>query len=193
MAAQGIIFDLDGTVWDSRALYSAALCGSGCISQQEALESLQAGENVVGLARKLRISDEQFKTLCWETLGKLTLYAQVRETLEELQKRKTRLAVATNLPGWLIESVLQKIDLSGYFPVRIYAAAKPRPGGIRAAVQNLALNPGAPIFYVGDSASDALAASRAAIPFAWASYGYCQTKPAQVQTVLQAFSDVLNL
>jgi phosphoglycolate phosphatase-like HAD superfamily hydrolase len=77
--------------------------------------------------------------------------------------------------------------------VRIYAAAKPRAAGIRLAVENLRVVAGPSVFYIGDSASDAIAAKRAMVSFAWASYGYCNTKPPETDAVLGTFADVLNL
>ncbi len=193
MAAQGFIFDLDGTVWDSHSCYSIALQHSGCVTVEQASRDLRAGGNVIALARSLNISDAHFASLCTDAIGTLVLYPGVRETLDVLRERQISLGIATNLPRWLAEPILEALKLATHFPVCVYAARKPGAIGIRTAVQQLGLDLASVVFYVGDTLKDALAAERAELPFAWAAYGYGDSRPDSAEAVLRTFDEVLNL
>ena len=108
---------------------------------------------------------------CGEPIEVPKIYPGVRETLVALQLRGTGLAVVTNLPSWIVEPLLERVELTVFFDIITCAAAKPRPQGIRATLAKLESDP-ACSYHVGDTAADALAAERTPVPFAWASYGY---------------------
>lgn len=153
---------------------------------------LRAGENVVALARESGMSSSRFAKLCVEAVCELRLYPEVPDTLHQLRASGTPLAAVTNLPGWLVEPLLRELSVYQYFDAVICAARKPSPTGIHKALGNLSRSADG-AYYAGDTHSDAQAASRAGVSFAWAAYGYGGERPENTNVVLERFSDVLSL
>jgi phosphoglycolate phosphatase len=193
MAATGFIFDLDGTLWDSHPWYAVVLEQSGRVSASSAASQLKTGANVVVLIRDCGLTKAKFRNECEKIISQLPLYPHVHSVLDALQARGTPLGVATNLPRWLVEPILRGIGLLEYFPVTVYAALKPSGTGLRNAAATLSPGDYHDVCYVGDSNIDALAAERAGIAFAWASYGYGNAAPDGDQAVLAGFDDILEL
>lgn len=193
MAAHTLLFDVEGVLVDSHPLYCAALHAGAGLDPFASAELLRAGHNVVRLAREAGISDSRFGRLCREAVAELRLYPEVVETLQELGGRNVRMGVVTNLPRRLIEPALVELGLVGYFASRIYAARKPAGAGLLKAFAELGRCVGEGVYYVGDTETDALAATRAGVAFAWASYGYSGARPAQAVAALGCFADVLGL
>ncbi|MBV9925679.1 MAG: HAD-IA family hydrolase [Acidobacteria bacterium] len=193
MAASALLFDLDGTVWDSYPCYAAALHSRLGITRDVAVARLRAGENAVRLARGCGLTDTSFSRLCRDSLGELQFYPDVLKTLDNLRQRGAQIGVVTSLPKWLAGSLLVELRVMPYLSTAVYAARKPSPTGIINAVSELRLEPGEVVYYVGDMPSDAQAARRADVSFAWASYGYCDGRPVDADAVLDRFSDVLDL
>ena len=193
MAATALLFDLDGTIWDSYPCFVAALHGPLGLTADRTLEILREGSNAIALARECGLSNSRFSRLCRAAIAEIRPYPDARETLEKLRAQARPLGIVTNLPGWLIEPILIELKLIQFFDSLIYAARKPGPGGINRALWSLGLHADANIFYVGDMPSDAEAATRAAVSFAWASYGYADDCPADAAASLETFPDVLLL
>jgi phosphoglycolate phosphatase len=193
MAATALLFDLDGTIWDSYPCFVAVLHGPLGLTAGRTLQILREGSNAVALARDCGLSNSRFSRLCRAAVAGIRVYPDVRETLEDLRGQARPLGVVTNLPGWLIEPILIDLKLVQFFDSLIYAARKPGPGGINRALSSLGLHADELVFYVGDMPSDAQAAGRAAISFAWASYGYADGCPTGTAASLEKFSDVLSL
>lgn len=193
MAARTLLFDLDGTLWDSHQWYGAALCAGSVLTRDDAVARLQAGHNVVRLAREVGISDARFSRLCCEAVTALSLYPGVPEVLRTLGERGTLMGVVTNLPGRLVEPVIGDLGIAHHFATRIYNARKPGGGGIIRALGELDRGADDSVYYVGDMETDALAAQRAGVQFAWASYGYCDERPPRTRVELENFTDILTL
>ena len=102
MAATALLFDLDGTVWDSYPWYGAALAAPLASSPEIVVARLKAGENVVALAGSAGIRNTRFTRLCRSSSSELRLYAGVDETFIELERRAAPLGVVTNTfpPGF---------------------------------------------------------------------------------------------
>lgn len=192
MVAAAILFDLDGTVWDSHPCYAAALHSRLGLTSDAAVTRLRAGENVVAMARGCGLTDMSFSRLCMGSAGELRLYPNVIDTLRRLRRRGTRLAVVTNLPKWLAAPLLSESGVGPLLDSAVHAARKPSPDGINRAVRDLC-PPDGDIYYVGDMPADGRAAARAGAMFAWASYGYCDARPVETDVALERFSDVLSL
>jgi HAD superfamily hydrolase (TIGR01549 family) len=193
MAAGTLLFDLDGTLWDSHPWYGAALEAESGLTREATIARLRAGHNVVRLAREFGLTDSRFNRLCYDAVAELRLYPDVPEVLRELGERGALTGVVTNLPKRLVEPVLGDLGLLSHFATTIYAARKPGAGGLHRALSELCRGIDNTVFYVGDTEVDALAAERAGISFAWASYGYSETRPPHTAAVLGRFADVLEL
>ena len=155
------------------------------------------GTSVVGLAHELGVTRTRLARDACASVESLELYGDARETLDRLRERATRMAVVTNLPGWLVLPVARAVDIEGYFAAivtpRIGVPAKPQPHGIRKALAEMGRETDPHTWLVGDGAADAGAAVKAGVRFAWASYGYETVQPSGAETVLQSFEDVLRL
>lgn len=191
MAASAILFDLDGTIWDSYPCYAVALHKRLGVTANNVMARLRGGENAIRLARQCGLTNTNFATLCRKSFDRLQLYPDVRETLALLRERETRMGIVTSLPQWLARNFLADFDLTEYFDAAVYASKKPSPSGIMRAVN--ILSPVQQVYYVGDSPVDAQAADRAGVSFAWASYGYYDECPSNADEVLESFSDLVRL
>ena len=152
---------------------------------------------MVGLARELGVTKARLAREAAASVASLGLYGDMRQTLDRLRERATRMAVVTNLPGWLVVPVAVAVGVEDYFEAivtpRAGVPAKPQPHGIRKALTAMGRETDQHTWLVGDGAADAEAAVRAGVRFAWASYGYETAQPSGTETVLRSFEDVLRL
>ncbi|MBC5995048.1 HAD family hydrolase [Pontibacter cellulosilyticus] len=201
-----IIFDLDGTLWDSTAAIAAAW-------QQAVKEADIKGisitrETVRGLAGMPfnAIYDKLFPDLKGEQRDKLQrrcaelememlkerggeLYPEVKETLR-LLKNKHKLAIVSNCQSGYIESFLQQHNLHEYFQDHeCYGNNGISKGdNIREVIKRNSLKQAV---YIGDTTGDYEASLKAQVPFILAAYGF-GTVDADVTSIAK-FSDLKNL
>lgn len=193
MPASALLFDLDGTIWDSIPCYAAALCDAMDATPDDVAFLLHHGEDVAVLARQYGLSESKLTQLCLGELEKLQLYLGVPETLKAARNNDLPTGVVTNVPEWLINPIIRNVGIADQFDTMVCAAEKPNAKGILKALQNLGLSPNRRAFYIGDLASDAHAAADAAISFAWSAYGYGKKRPPNTALAINTFSDILAL
>ena len=196
MAAAILLLDLDGTVWDSRPWYAAAIARLSDASAAEIESELAGGANLVHMAREHGVSKARLVRAAREKTVSVELYGGVLQTLERLRERDTRMGIVSNLPGWLVEPLVESTGIDRYFAAtatpRPGLPAKPSPHGIWRVLQEMGRDVDAETWLVGDGAADAEAAQAAGVQFAWASYGY-ESEPPGAAKVLERFEDVLRL
>ena len=187
MQYDGIIFDLDGTLWDSseeiRMSWGAVLKKQPDIRRLPSREEL---ESVMGLgaeelteklfpylplSRRLEIFDECAVYECaYLTEHGARLYPQIRETLARLSETHP-LFIVSNCADGYIQSFLAAHDTAKY--IRdfecIGRTGKPKSENIRLIAERNGLK--APV-YVGDTQWDFDAATAAGVPFIFAAYGF---------------------
>lgn len=187
MQYDGIIFDLDGTLWDSseeiRMSWGAVLKKQPDIRRLPSREEL---ESVMGLgaeelteklfpylplSRRLEIFDECAVYECaYLTEHGARLYPQIRETLARLSETHP-LFIVSNCADGYIQSFLAAHDTAKY--IRdfecIGRTGKPKSENIRLIAERNGLK--APV-YVGDTQWDFDAATTAGVPFIFAAYGF---------------------
>jgi phosphoglycolate phosphatase len=179
MAVRAIIFDLDGTIWDTLPWYSRILGENGTLKAEDCVRALEGGQSIVRLIEDSGCTRSRFVAAATYSIGDLRVYPGIRKTLRELARREMPLAVFTSLPGSIADPILSATGLNGYFRSVKHAGnapRKPNPKGIYEAVLELKLSSCEGVVYVGDRDIDARTATRAGIDFVWASYGY-QAKP----------------
>jgi len=174
---QGVIFDCDGVLIDSReanlAYYNRLLLAAGCAPMTREQEDFvhmaserQAVEHILSPEAMARYYELAAKAPYWEVvLPLLRLEDGVEAVLARLRQRGLRLAVHTNR-GAGMWRVLDAFALRGMFdPVMtvVQAAPKPSPEGVLRILEAWGLPPAA-VMFVGDSEADAAAARDAGVP-----------------------------
>lgn len=70
---------------------------------------------------------------------------------------------------------------------------KPHPAPLLLCCEELGVEAGEDVWYVGDSASDCRAAGAAGMSFAWAAWGHDDSPPAGAEVILEHFDELLAL
>ncbi|OOQ59243.1 HAD family hydrolase [Mucilaginibacter pedocola] len=194
-----IIFDLDGTLWDSTdtitAAWQAALDQAPYMSHEvmtrDRVRSI-TGMTYDAIFEKLFpfLSTEQraeVQKLCsiseLDILHKQggTLYPKLEETLTYLGK-KYKLYIVSNCQSGYIELFLDLNNMHPHFLAHQCYGTKgnPKADNIRDIVNDHQLK--APV-YVGDTMGDYTSTTKAGVPFIFASYGFGVVENGQVATI----------
>ncbi len=187
-----VIFDLDGTMWDS-AQEVAESWNEVFRETDASLPELTADDvhRIMGMTMK-EISealqpmmdpdarDALFEKCCRYEVDYLyghpgQLYPRLRETLEELRAAGYELAVVSNCQRGYVESFLHS---SGLGPLFADYEEWERTGLTKGENIRLVMdrNGFRKAVYVGDTAKDQEAAEAAGIPFIHAAYGFGKTE-----------------
>lgn len=182
-----IIFDVDGTLWDSTAICADAW---NTIIKQETDLNLHIKEKTLkslfgrllpdiakaifpdySTERQLYLIDQ----CCQEEHRALLahcapLYPELEETLSELSK-KYRLFIVSNCQAGYIEVFLESSKLGAYFEGHLCPGdtGNAKADNILQIIHDYNLN--SPV-YVGDTDGDYKATKAAGIPFVYAAYGF---------------------
>lgn len=207
-----ILFDLDGTLIDSRVdvanAANAARAAVGLASLP--LETVQGyvGDGVTKLVERILPEERRgafdaalaafLEFYAAHSLDHTTLYPGVRETVEALA-RDLKLAVVTNKRRYLTMPILEGLGIVRFFSQVVGGdgplARKPSPEPLISVCEAEGIPPGESLM-VGDSPTDVAAARAAGIFVCGATYGY---KPAEVvraagpDYVIDTFSEMLEL
>ena len=188
MKLESLIFDIDGTLWDSRALvaegYNIQLCAEGyehlCVTAEDLkplfgkvmteiadaiLEEVPAAERYALMERCMETENRYLaENQC--RIG----YAGVKETLEELAK-SYRLFIVSNAQCGYPELCMEKLGIGHLIEGHLCFGDTGTEKGQtilelmrRHNIQSAA--------YIGDTQGDFEATVVADIPFIWAAYGF---------------------
>ena len=207
MRYESLIFDIDGTLWDSRALVAE---GYNIQLAKEGLSHLAVNaEMFLPLFGKVmtEIADIIFPSIpaperyalmerCMDTENKHLQenpcdigYPGVRETMEELAKSH-RLFIVSNSQKGYPELCTEKLGLTeligGHLCFGDTGTSKGKT--IRALMDKYNITDCA---YVGDTQGDYEATVEAGVPFIWAAYGF--GTPDGYEQKIDGFTDLLNL
>lgn len=193
-----IIFDLDGTLWDSTA--NVALAWQDAVNKvdylkidmtQELVRSI-TGMTYDAIFDKLfpDLNDTQraeVKAQCGESELRILhakggdLYPQLEETLKDLSARY-KLYIVSNCQCGYIELFLGLNNLHQYFLGHQCYGTKSRPkaDNIVDVVTDHGLKRSV---YVGDTMGDYNAATQAGVPFIFANYGFGKVPDGMVATI----------
>jgi len=202
-----IIFDLDGTLWDSTA--NVALAWQNAIAQVDYLDEDMTVERVRSITGMTydAIFDKLFptlnpqqrkevQTLCGiselEILHKNggELYPHLEETLKYLSA-KYKLYIVSNCQNGYIELFLDLNRMHTYFLGHQCFGTKgnPKADNIKDIVKDHQLV--APV-YIGDTMGDYNAASQAGVPFIFASYGFGIVQEGMISTI-SSLSELIDM
>ena len=193
-----IIFDLDGTLWDSTA--NVAVAWQAAKNEvdyvptdftQETIKSITGMTYKAIFEKLLPYLDEEkrneFKSICAvkeiETLESRggELYPQLEETLQYL-KAKYKLFVVSNCQSNYIETFLHFSDMGHFFAGHQCYGTKnqPKAENILDIVNDHQLT--TPV-YIGDTMGDYEACKKAGVPFIFAAYGFGVVETGQIATI----------
>ncbi len=202
----GIIFDLDGTLWDSTEpisrIWTSIINQYPEINRKITVKDLKSvmGKTLeeIGAIFFPEQSKETQKKLMDECCEKQCpilekeggiLYPNVKETLEYLSS-KYKLFIVSNCQNGYIPAFMKAHNLKAYFTDFECPGATGLSKGEnnKIIIKRNKLN--SPV-YVGDTQGDADSAKFAEIPFVYAKYGFGQVKSPDY--VIDTFSDLMKL
>lgn len=202
----GIIFDVDGTLWDSTE--TVAESWNKAIRDGSDLDLTINGEFLKSLFGKTmeqiynalfpQLTIEERKRigdLCFQYENELLeekpgkLYEGVTETLQALSE-KTDLYIVSNCQCGYIEVLLKTCHLENYFKDTLcYGQTLTSKGRtIRTLMEQNNLKD---VIYVGDTRGDADACKEAGIPFIFAAYGFGDVPEAKIR--IHSISELLTI
>ncbi|HEY8780578.1 MAG TPA: HAD family hydrolase [Mucilaginibacter sp.] len=202
-----IIFDLDGTLWDSTG--NVALAWQEAMEQVDYVDEVMTREKVravTGMAYTA-IFDKIFHYLDIEKRNELMevcakselailhtkggeLYPALDETLEYLAA-KYKLFIVSNCQNGYIEVFLHISQMGHHFMGHQCYGTKgnPKSENIKDIIKDHNLS--APV-YVGDTMGDYDAAAKADVPFIFADYGFGLVEKGQIATI-GTFGELMEL
>lgn len=206
MNIDSIIFDLDGTLWDSTdgvlKSWNTIIENNKDINVKLTKEILKGtmGLQIIDIGRKLfpNLSDDRIEELmkdCCELENEYLekhggiLYDNLEETLKELSSNY-KLFIVSNCQCGYIEVFLKYHNLGKYFldfenPGRTGLS---KGENIKLVVERNKLKSSV---YVGDTEGDLKAAKFAGIPFIYASYGFGEVS--EYDYSIKRFNELLEL
>lgn len=207
MKYESLIFDIDGTLWDSRAKVAE---GYNIQLEREGLSHLfVTAEDLLPLFGKVMtdIADAILETIpgperyeimdrCMKTENDYLFtqecdfgYPRVKETIAELSK-KHRLFIVSNAQCGYPELCIEKLGLTPYIQGHMCFGDTGTSKGItiRRLMEKHNITDCA---YIGDTQGDYEATVEADVPFIWCSFGF--GKPDAYAAKVDRFEDLLDL
>ena len=203
----GIIFDLDGTLWDSTN--NVALAWQSALDEVDYLDEVMTQERVRSITGMTydTIFDKLFpnlnatqraevQALCGKHELEILhtrggeLYPALDETLAFLAG-KYRLFIVSNCQSGYIEVFFKISRMEHYFAGHQCFGTKgnPKAENIKDIVNDHNLE--APV-YIGDTMGDYDSATKAGVPFIFADYGFGKVEEGQIATISN-FSELKEL
>ena len=204
-----IIFDLDGTMWNS----AKPICEAWNIILQRHPEIKRnpivekdlddcMGLPMYDISAKLfpketkQVQVDIMDELCEFENGYLakvggTLYPKLKETLNKLSK-KYKLYIVSNCQDGYIQAFMQAHDTKKYFlDTECWGRTRlPKAESNKILIQrNKLKNP----IYVGDTQGDANSAKGANIPVIYAEYGFGKVKKEDYDVKIESFEQLLDI
>jgi phosphoglycolate phosphatase len=207
MKFESLIFDIDGTLWDSRALvaegYNIQLRAEGlshlCVTAED-LKKL-FGKTMTDIADILLAEvsvPQRYELLerCMAQEAKILHndpchigFPKVKETLQELAKNH-RLFIVSNSQSGYPQLCIEKMGLQGLITDHLCFGDTGTPKGetIRRLMEKNGITSAV---YIGDTQGDLDASEAAGIPFIFCAFGFGE--PDHWYAKVDAFQDLLKL
>ena len=207
MNYESLIFDIDGTLWDSRALvaegYNIQLKAEGldhlCVTAEDlkplfgkvmteiadAILATIPAESRYDLMERCMATENRYLEENPCHIG----YPGIRETVEQLSK-KYRLFIVSNSQCGYPELCMEKLGLTPFIEGHLCFGDTGTSKGktIRTLMEKHGIGTCA---YVGDTQGDYEATVEAGVPFVWCTYGF--GTPDGYAMKVDRFEDLLNL
>ena len=208
MKYESLIFDIDGTLWDSRALvaegYNIQLKAEGldhlCVTADDLkplfgkvmteiadaiLATIPESERYDLMDRCMKTENDYLFQCDCSTIG----YPRIKETMAELAKHH-RLFIVSNAQCGYPELCIDKLGLGDYIQGHMCFGDTGTSKGktIRTLMAKHNIEN---CIYIGDTQGDYEATLEAEIPFLWCAYGF--GNPEGYEAKIDAFEDLLKL
>ncbi len=208
MKVESLIFDIDGTLWDSRQLvaegYNLQLCDEGmeryCVTAEQLkplfgktmseiadlmLADVEVPERYELMERCMEREDVYLR----ENASEAIAYEGVKETLEELAKRY-RLFIVSNSQKGYPEITMKKIGVEHLFAGHLCFGDTQTEKGetMKVLMEKYDIKQ---TVYIGDTQGDYDATRVAGIPFVWASFGF--GTPDGYEMKIDSFKELLEI
>ena len=210
MKYKNLIFDIDGTLWDSRSIVAK---GYNYVLEGEGLNHLcVTAEDLRPLFGKVmsEIADILFHSLPEETRYPLLercmewehrflendpcdtiAYPKVKETIAKLAENHNLYIVSNSQKGYP-ELCMSKLGLEPYIKDHLCFGDTGTSKGktIRKLMERNGI-PADDVIYIGDTQGDYEATLEAGVPFIWCTFGF--GVPEGYESKIDAFEELLNL
>ena len=208
MKVESIIFDIDGTLWDSRQLvaegYNLQLCDEGlekyCVNaeQLKALFGKTMSEIADAMFADIAVPEryalmercmEREDAYLRENASEAIAYEGVKETLTELAKHY-RLFIVSNSQKGYPEITMKKIGVEHLFTGHLCFGDTQTEKGetIKTLMSKYDIKDAV---YIGDTQGDYEATLVAGIPFIWASFGFGKVEDCAAR--IDDFKELVNI
>lgn len=207
MSAKNLIFDLDGTLWDSRAtiitIWNEVLRKHHLIQKDLKPEDMNQYMGLLAddILRDIvpGISDREVREVLSEAVQKENkilpvqggiLYDSVEETLKSLAKSHT-LFIVSNCQEGYIEAFLEFTQFGSLFKdFESYGrTGKPKSENIRLITERNHLNSENSV-YIGDTQTDYNSATASHLPFIFCEYGFGTLNDSKYSPSVSKLSEV---
>lgn len=194
MASRALLFDLDGTLWDSHPLYAAVIASAGGPDPAVTQTSILNGNPTAKLLIQVGIDNRNFAAALKEHIAELEMYPSVGKSLIRLQSAGVPLGIVTSLPRWIWYPMVEITGLGENIKIiQGWQRTLRKSAAINSVLSKLSVPPNREVWYVGDLQGDGTAARTSGVSFAWASWGYSQKIPIHTDRHLRSFREVLSL
>ena len=203
-----LVFDLDGTLIDSRADLAAAV---NMVRAEQGLDVLTVeqvksfiGNGIRKLVERsfadatvdLPIILERYRTVYYsQSVVHTSIYPGVKTGLEQLQEAGMVSTVLTNKPGGISRSILETLGLLPFIKTVIGAEdgydLKPNSEGLRALMKMHKIDAGS-CWMIGDHHTDLVAGMDADVHTGFVSYGFGHTDDLKPTKHFASFSEVVE-
>ena len=203
-----LVFDLDGTLIDSRADLAAAV---NTVRAEQGLNVLTVeqvksfiGNGIRKLVERsfadatvdLSVILERYRTVYYsQSVVHTSLYPGVKAGLEQLQEAGMVSTVLTNKPGGISRSILEALGLIPYIKTVIGAedgyALKPSSEGLRALMKAHKVDADS-CWMIGDHHTDIVAGMDADVHTGFVSYGFGHKDDLKPTKHFASFSEVVE-
>ena len=200
----GLIFDLDGTLWSSVENCNRAICKMKRLHPEIREFSIEQSKSTMGYSNEQtrqyyfnEFSLEKSTELCTEFLAEIskdvlekgaTLYDGAVDTLRKLKKTH-KLFIVSNCGHGFVEAFMHQTGTEDIFDDYEYCerTGLEKGGNIRLIVERNNLKNAA---YIGDTVMDKTGAEQAGIDFIYASYGFGNL---EAEKRIESICDIFNV
>ena len=208
MKVESLIFDIDGTLWDSRQLvaegYNLQLCDEGfekyCVNAEQLkalfgktmseiadimIEDFEVPERYALMERCMEREDVYLRENATDAIA----YEGVKETLTELEK-KYRLFIVSNSQQGYPEITMRAIGVEHLFEGHLCFGDTQTEKGetMKTLMKKYDIKDAV---YIGDTQGDYEATLVAGIPFVWASFGFGE--PDGYEMKIDSFKELMEI